>query len=172
VVSEPRIRPSPAKCLGCQIQEDAGNGGNTVLKGPAVPRRFPLVPHFELVEEKESMVFNNLKPPFCWNPEPPIDLEMSKDLSDALFNPRESSLFREPSREGLLDYGSGRARAGFGSTRGGRKKTEPKWGHRNGRPGQYGQRETSDVATRPLGHRQAPASSGNFVYPGVLGCAM
>jgi len=92
-----------------------------------------------------------------------IDLEMSKDLSDTLFNPRESSLFRDPVREGLLDYGSGRARAGFGATRGGRKKTEPKRGHRNGRPGQYGQRETSDVATRPLGHRQAPASSGNLL---------
>ena len=92
-----------------------------------------------------------------------IDLEMSKDLSDTLFNPRESSLFRDPVREGLLDYGSGRARAGFGATRGGRKKTEPKRGNRNGRPGQYGQRETSDVATRPLGHRQAPASSGNLL---------
>jgi hypothetical protein len=92
-----------------------------------------------------------------------IDLEMSKDLSDALFNPRASSLFRKPSREGLLDHGWGRARAGFGATRGGRKKTEPKRGHRNGRPGQYGQRETSDVATRPLGHRQAPASSGNYI---------
>ena len=90
-----------------------------------------------------------------------FDLEMTKELSDAFFNPRESSLFREPSREGLLDYGSGRARAGLGATRGGRRKTEPKRGHRNGRPGQYGQRETSDVATRPLGHRQAPASSGN-----------
>jgi hypothetical protein len=90
-----------------------------------------------------------------------IDLEMTKELSDALFNPRESSILREPNREGLLDYSSGRARAGFGSTIGGRKNTEPKRGHRNGRPGQYGQRETSDVATRPLGHRQAPASSGN-----------
>jgi excisionase family DNA binding protein len=90
-----------------------------------------------------------------------IDLEMTKELSDAFFNPRESSLFREPSCKNLLDYGSGRARAGFGATRGGPKKTEPKWGHRNGRPGHYGQRETSDVATRPLGHRQAPASSGN-----------
>ena len=90
-----------------------------------------------------------------------IDLEMTKELSDALFNPRESSLFREPSCEGLLDYGSGRAKAGLGATRGGRRKTEPKRGHRNGRPGPYGQRETSDVATRPLGHRQAPASSGN-----------
>jgi excisionase family DNA binding protein len=94
-----------------------------------------------------------------------IDLEMTKELSDALFNPRESSILREPSREGLLDCGSGSARAGFGATRGGRKKTEPKRGHRNGRPGQYGQRETSDVATRPLGHRKAPASSGNLFIP-------
>ena len=92
-----------------------------------------------------------------------VDVEMSKDPSDALFNPRESSLFREPSREGLLDYGSRRASAGFGSTCGGRKKTEPKRSHRNGRPGQYGQRETSAVATRPLGHRQAPASSRNLL---------
>ena len=78
-----------------------------------------------------------------------IDLEMSKDLSDALFNPRESSILREPSREGLLDYGSGRERAGFGATRGGRKKTEPK--------GAIGMGDTASTAkekhpTWPPGH--------------------
>lgn len=89
-----------------------------------------------------------------------IDLEMTKDLSDAFFNPQASSLFRDPRREGLLDFGSGRTRDGFGATSDGRKKIEPKRGHRNGRPGQYGQRESSDVATRPLGHRQDPRSPG------------
>ena len=33
-----------------------------------------------------------------------IDLDLSKDLSEAFFNPRASSLFRESSREGLLNY--------------------------------------------------------------------
>jgi excisionase family DNA binding protein len=81
----------------------------------------------------------------------------SSQLSDALFNPLASSLFREPSRQGLLDYGSGRARAGFGATRGGRKNTELKKG-------------PSEWATRPVwpkrnirrGHPAtgAPASTG------------
>jgi len=95
-----------------------------------------------------------------------FDLEMSEDLSEAFFNPQASSFFREP---GLLDYATlaarlERARAGVGATRGGRKKTEPKRGHRNGRPGQYGQRETSDVATRPLGHRQKRRSPGIYSW--------
>lgn len=82
-----------------------------------------------------------------------IDLEILK-VSDALFNPRESSLFGDPGREGLLDHGSERTRDGSGATSGGRKKTEPKMSHGNGRPGGYDQRKTSDVARRPLGHRQ------------------
>ena len=89
-----------------------------------------------------------------------IDLEMTKELSDALFNPRESSILREPSREGLLDYGPGCARAGFGATGGGRKKTEPKASHGDWRLGRYGQIETSDVATRPAGNREKRRSPG------------
>ena len=86
-----------------------------------------------------------------------IDLEMTKDLSDALFNPRESSLFREPSREGPLDCGSGRARARFGATRGGRKKTEPKKG-----PSEWATRPVRPKRNIRRGHPAtgAPASTG------------
>jgi predicted DNA-binding transcriptional regulator AlpA len=41
-----------------------------------------------------------------------IDLEMSKDLSEAFFNPRAASLFREASRKGLLNYATLAARLG------------------------------------------------------------
>jgi excisionase family DNA binding protein len=82
-----------------------------------------------------------------------IDLDLSKDLSEAFFNPRASSLFRDTSREGLLNYAAlaarlERARAGIGATLDGREKTEPKRGHRNGRPGEYGPR-VSDANSLP-----------------------
>ena len=41
-----------------------------------------------------------------------IDLKMSKSLSEAFFNPRASSFFRELNRVGLLDYATLAARLG------------------------------------------------------------
>ena len=89
-----------------------------------------------------------------------IDPDLSEALSDTFLNPRVSSLFRNPGRE----------------DRGVRFKTvwhqisetvtKHKGPSRNGRPGEKSsQRETCDVFTRTLRHRQAPASSGNLFIP-------
>jgi hypothetical protein len=122
-----------------------------------------------------------------------IDLEMSKLLSDAFFNPRTSRLFRTPGRMGLLDYatlplGWERAGVGFAATRGG-----PSSGVRLDRQGcrlallglctQRNIKEPSQRAIRPVRpdgnvrrvhpDTEAPASTGvlrEFIHPGALSC--
>jgi excisionase family DNA binding protein len=100
-----------------------------------------------------------------------IDLEMTKELSDALFNPRASSLFREPSREDLVDYARVPVRLGaskgLGSAQGAVyvRRSNQKTAIATGDPASIwpnrNLRRVHPDAEAPA----APTSSGNLLIP-------